>query len=138
MYRKQQLSRFYVISRVGAIEMDWQPITESQIRERILQAEARMNPQQSRLWSMIKILPQKWQQTPHGTEGHGFWVVAILGVLVLWFNDIEDGFNVSRYKNHGEIEEYWCNQDELEWAVQSLLNLIQHDHPLPNSSPPIT
>lgn len=105
--------------------MDWQPITELEVWDKILQGESRMNPDQSRLWSAIKILPQKWQQTSYGTEGNGFWVVAILGELVLWFNDIEDGFNVSRYKNYGEIEEYWCNQDELEWAVQSLLNLIQ-------------
>jgi hypothetical protein len=105
--------------------MDWQPITESEIRDKVIQAEARMNAEQSRLWSVMKIDPKKWEQTPYGTKGNGFWAVAIIGQSVVWFNDIEDGFNVSNYKKYGAIEEYWCNQDELEWTVQSLLNCIQ-------------
>src|SRR5688500_1409719 len=41
---------------------------------------------------------------------------------VLWFNDIEEGFNVSRFERAGEIRstEYWCNQDPLERALPLL------------------
>jgi len=96
-----------------------------------------MSPPQSRLWSVIKVMPEKWRQSPYGDTGGGFWVVAVLGELVLWYNDIEEGFNISRHKNFNEIKDYWCNQDELEWAVQALLNLIQDGYAPPTCSPPI-
>jgi hypothetical protein len=41
---------------------------------------------------------------------------------VLWYNDIEDGFNVSRFVQWGEIpsDEYWCSQDPLQYALPKL------------------
>src|SRR5688572_9001685 len=59
------------------------------------------------------------------TGGGGFWVVAIVGAYVARYNDIEYGFNSSRYSEVGPIDEYWCNQDELEHTIQSLLTRIQ-------------
>ena len=44
---------------------------------------------------------------------------------MIWFNDIEEGFNRSRFKVFGKIEEYYCNQDVLECQVQ---NIINHMH----------
>ncbi|WP_035060713.1 hypothetical protein [Andreprevotia chitinilytica] len=117
--------------------MSWQPISESKIWDKIICAESEMNPAQLRLWEVIKITPVKWQQSPYGNLGGGFWVVAILGQFVIWFNDIEDGFNVSSYEQYGFIKEYWCNQDELDLAVQSLLNCIQYGYSLPKCSAPI-
>jgi hypothetical protein len=111
--------------------MEWQPISETAIWDSIIQAEARMNAEKLRLWDAIKITPQKWAQIPYGIEGSGFWAVAVLGEMVVWFNDIEVGYNVSRYKSFGIIEEYLCNQDELEYTIQSLLNLVQHGYSLP-------
>jgi hypothetical protein len=105
-------------------QMDWTPIGESAICDKIIQAELRMNTEQSRLWGVLKITPIKWRQSPWGDAGQGFWVVGLIGEQVIWFNDIEDGFNISRYKTHGVIDEYWCNQDELEWAVQAISNAI--------------
>jgi hypothetical protein len=57
--------------------------------------------------------------------GGGFWAVALVGQTVVWFNDIEDGFNRSHYTTHGTIGAYWCNQDQLEWTVQHILNAIE-------------
>ncbi len=83
-----------------------------------------MNPAQRSLWEATKIAPEKWTQEPYGRDGGGFWVVALLGRNVVWFNDIEDGFNCSHYSQYGEIDEYYCDQDDLDQAVQSLLHLI--------------
>jgi hypothetical protein len=83
-----------------------------------------MNLPQRRLWELVRITPEKWRQEPYGKEGGGFWAVALLGTNVVWYNDIEDGFNCSRYSSRGTIDEYLCNQDELERAIQALLNLI--------------
>lgn len=97
-----------------------------------------MEPPQRRLWEAIRISPEKWQQEPYGSEGAGFWVVGILGALVVWYNDIEDGFNYSKYERFGTIEEYWCNQDRLEWILQTLLGYIESGQLVgPRASPPI-
>jgi hypothetical protein len=119
--------------------MDWEPISELELWDYINNAEIRMNIEQQRLWEIIRIDPQKWQEKQYGTLGGGFWVVAIIGQSVIWFNDIEDGFNISPYKQYGVISEYWCNQDELEFAIQRLLDCIQqgYDFRFPRCSPPL-
>lgn len=105
--------------------MNWKPISEADLWDRINSACARMTPEQSKVWEIIKILPQKWKEASYGELGGGFWVVGLIGSQVIWFNDIEDGFNQSTYTEFGEISEYWCNQDELERAVQNVINMIK-------------
>lgn len=105
--------------------MDWTPISEAGLWDKVISAEGRMNLQVLRLWETIKILPEKWSEQTYGTVGGGFWVVAIIGNRVIWFNDIEDGFNCSSYVVAGKLAEYFCNQDELEIAVQHVLTIIE-------------
>jgi hypothetical protein len=68
------------------------------------------------------IAPTKWSLPPWGDEGGGFWVVAVHLDRVLWYNDIEEGFNVSRFERCGDIrhDEYGCNQDTLRRALPQL------------------
>jgi hypothetical protein len=44
---------------------------------------------------------------------------------ILWYNDIEEGFNISDYKNYGEFEDYYANQSELSSSVAALFNFIK-------------
>lgn len=106
--------------------VEWEPISATALRKRIAQGCARMTPAQRRLWEAIRIEPEKWQQHPFGDNGRGFWVIGLIGRTVIWFNDIEDGFNRSRFSEYGTIDDYWCNQDELEVAVQYLLRALEH------------
>ena len=103
--------------------MNWKPTTEGEVWDDINDAYERMSLEQQRIWDVIKILPEKWTQEPWGDLGEGFWVVAIIGNTVIWYNDIEDGWNRSTYSQFGRIESYHCNQDNLEWQVQ---NVIDH------------
>lgn len=105
----------------------WAPISIGDLRNLILQGELELNDEQSNFWDLIKIEPEKWKEKKYGTEGGGFWVVAIFGKQVIWYNDIEEGFNTSTYKNYGEIEEYWCSQSELNYSVVILMNRIKGD-----------
>lgn len=105
--------------------MSWQPISESKIWDLIIDSLERMSLEQKRLWEVVQIVPEKWSQHPWGNEGGGFWVVGIIGSNVIWYNDIEDGFNRSTFTKFGEIDKYWCNQDELEWTVQNIINEIR-------------
>ncbi|MFV3129106.1 hypothetical protein [Niveispirillum sp. KHB5.9] len=104
--------------------MAWSAATESEIRDSINAAEERMSAEQLRLWECISVIPNKWVQHPYGDLGGGFWVVAIVGRFVVWFNDIEDGFDVSEYSVYGEISGYGASQYALEVAVQHLVNMI--------------
>jgi hypothetical protein len=106
--------------------VEWQPISEAALRDRVAQGVARMPLSHMRLWEAVRIDLQKWQQHPYGDAGGGFWVVAIVGLTVIWYNDIEEGFNRSRYSVYGQIEDYWCNQDELDLTIGYLMNTLEH------------
>ncbi|WP_214607046.1 hypothetical protein [Hymenobacter arizonensis] len=105
--------------------MQWEAITLEAVYDHILAAEEKMQGELWRFWQMIQIFPEKWQQTPYGDEGGGFWVVAVVGKRIIWYNDIEEGFNLSAYEQYGTFRDYWCNQDELVWPVQALLTEIK-------------
>ena len=100
--------------------MSWQPISKTELLEKIAHGEVNMSPSQLQFWETNRIPPQKWRLHPWGDQGEGFWVVAIIGKTVLWYNDIEDGFNHSQYTTHGVIDEYWCAQDELQHLIYKL------------------
>lgn len=84
--------------------MTWHPISAEGIQGEIDASRDRMTIAQRRFWEAIRIDPEKWQQHPYGDEGGGFWAVAVLGNTVIWYNDIEDGFNSSRYSKYGEVD----------------------------------
>jgi hypothetical protein len=72
----------------------WSPIMLEDLRDLVNAAEAVMNPAERRLWELVRVPPAKWHQEPWGNDGAGFWVVGILGLQVIWYNDIEDGFKL--------------------------------------------
>ncbi len=104
---------------------DWKPIKLSELYDEILKTESDLNGDLWNFWQLIKIDPEKWLEPQFGNEGGGFWVVAICGRKVIWYNDIEEGFNISDYNKYGQINGYYCNQDEVSWAVRQLFDLIK-------------
>lgn len=105
--------------------MKHQPISEVEILDEINSSYERMTLDQKRLWKLIKVTPKKWSEKQFGKIIEGFWVIAIIGDRVVWYNEIEEGFNQSQYHIYGKIDEYYCNQDELEWVIQNILNEIE-------------
>ncbi|MBV8467023.1 MAG: hypothetical protein JO218_13850 [Burkholderiales bacterium] len=105
--------------------MTWQPISESKLWDLINAAEARMTPRRRRMWDAVRVTPAKWAEPSYGELGGGFWVVGIQGETVVWYNDIEGGFNRSPYKTPGTIADYRCNQDELEHVMEYLLGRLE-------------
>jgi hypothetical protein len=41
-------------------------------------------------------------------QGNGFWVVGLIGRKVVYYNDIEEGFNISDYKTYGTVDGYFA------------------------------
>jgi len=105
----------------------WTPISLAELEEWISRGESKLEGEPLNFWNLIKIVPQKWEETAYGKEGGGFWVVAILGNAVVFYNDIDEGFNVSTYQTYGHISEYWCEQSELDWIVKLLYSRINEE-----------
>ncbi|MCC6373054.1 MAG: hypothetical protein IT236_18770 [Bacteroidia bacterium] len=103
----------------------WKPITLDELYNQIQKTETDLHGELWNFWQLLKIDPIKWMEKEFGAVGGGFWVVAICGTKVIWYNDIEEGFNISDYKTYGQIDAYFCNQDELSWAVTKLFELVK-------------
>lgn len=103
----------------------WEPISLNELEINILKGELELKGELLNFWNLIKIEPHKWQEKEFGEEGGGFWVVAIFGNEVIYYNDIEEGFNISPYETYGHIKEYWCNQSELNWTIIGLYERIR-------------
>jgi hypothetical protein len=99
----------------------WEPISITELYNRIIQSEQKMTASEHRFWKMLKIDPEKWTLTPEGNDGGGFWVIGLLGKNCIWFNDVEKGFNVSGYDYPGEIKEYRNTSADLIVLIQSFL-----------------
>ena len=81
------------------------------------------------LWIAIRIMPAKWELRPWGDDGGGFWVVAVFGGNCIYYNDIEEGFNISSFTVRCDggrlihrINDYFCKQDELHWIIHRMAN----------------
>lgn len=98
-------------------EQPWQIIYEEEIHELIAQAWDEMSGQLKAFWEEIKIVPEKWELEGYTPEGEGYWVVAQKDSYVIWYNNSEAGFNLSRFDESGQISEYQWRQEELETAV---------------------
>lgn len=105
--------------------MEWQPISEVSIWDLLNQSIPQMRSPEERLWEAMRIIPEKWGLSQNGDTGGCFWVVGLIARRVIRYNDIEEGFNLSLYSAYGVIDEYKCDQDSLESAVQRVLFLFE-------------
>jgi hypothetical protein len=116
-----------MIQILATIMTEWTPISSNALFIEIQKSEMELEGELLNFWQLIRIEPTKWAEKEFGQRGDGFWVVAICGTKIIWYNDIEDGFNISKYSIFGEIECYSCNQDELSLAVSQLYQTVKID-----------
>lgn len=88
---------------VGGQVMDWEAISRESLDELVVEGLAKATADERAVFSRAAVTPTKWQLSPWGDLGGGFWVVALMEDRVLWYNDIEDGFNVSQFVASGTI-----------------------------------
>ena len=102
--------------------MKWRPLSLMELREIIAHQLDHCSEELRAYLDSVAFEPAKWRQSPFGDEGSGFWAIASDQGRVLWYNDIEEGFNVSTFTDPGTFPdgEYWCYQDELKDAVVAL------------------
>ena len=110
----------------------WQPISEGSVLDKTNEAWPRMNFEQRRLWEIIKIVPEKWSQQKNH-HSHGSWVVAIVGRMLIWYDDIEDGFRQSLWTKYGVIDNDFSN---IELRLEEQLAIISTYFNTSLSGPP--
>jgi len=98
-----------------------EPISLSELEHLIQEGHKEMHGILANLWDLIKIPPVQWTESSHAAKGEGFWVIAIMGQNVIWYNDISKGFNNSRYTTAGHIDEYSEETDAFNWAIHKIL-----------------
>lgn len=100
----------------------WNPADKSRILKDIYYCELilSLQPAHLKFWEYIKMAPEKWAERTVGEQGGGFWVVAMIGKKVIYYNDIEEGYNLSPFTNYGEIDDYYAGQSELHEMIESL------------------
>jgi hypothetical protein len=103
----------------------WSPLSIDDLHDLIRESELEMSFSERQLWDLVRIVPEKWALPPWGDVGGGFWVVGLIGFHVIWYNDIEGGFNLSLYDRRGAINGYWCNQGSLQPVLWDLLHQIE-------------
>lgn len=102
------------------------PLTRAELEARIASGLAGVDERTRQHWDRIAIEPEKWDCSPWGDDGGGFWVVAVDGDQVLWYNEIEEGFATSPFSVRGVIGEYRCNQDDFELFLRTHVELNRH------------
>jgi len=99
---------------------EWQSISRSDF-ERFLNEElASCHPEERALFERTRTRIERRPLVDDRFLKTAF-VVACYGGEVMYYNDIEGGFNTSPLTDEGSILEYWCNQDNLQGALHTWL-----------------
>lgn len=100
--------------------MDWTPISLQELNNIIETSVTFMDTEVLSFWSSVKIIPEKRQASFYSTDDY-FWIVGKTKKYLIYYNDIEEGFNISKNNNSHEIEIVSAEQDELHFALIKLL-----------------
>lgn len=97
------------------------PINEEDIYDILLEAENGLRPICKRFWAGLKTEPQKWLEDSFDSKLGGFWVVGIFGENIIWYNELEDGFSISKYKKFGKMDHYNAYATPLSEIIEQIV-----------------
>lgn len=101
---------------------------EAAILKLTIQGRDHMTFKQKRIWDAITIHPEAWlYRHPNGHDSH-VWVVALIGRSVISYNEWDGGFDRSQFFRYGEIAQFGWGNDDLDVAVQHVLNELELGH----------
>ena len=97
--------------------------TIEELQARLLVSDKYLTGEIGRIWQLIRIDPERWTYE-HVHEGgcEYFWVVAIVGRHVIWYNHVDKGFNECVFQEFGRISEYSCDEYDLHQMLFQLIN----------------
>ena len=99
--------------------VDWKPATVAEVKQ-ILEVDlAACDPEQLAVFERYAVEPYPAPILRYGQTESVIVVARRNGEEVIYWEDVEEGFNVSPIDRSGTILEHWCNQDQLPFALNA-------------------
>ena len=95
---------------------EWQPATIDEVTEIIQEDLASCDSEQLQAFNRYRVQPYAAPINRYGNQETVIIVAQRENEVVYW-EDIDEGFNVSPIDKDGTILEHWCNQDQLGHAL---------------------
>ncbi len=103
------------------LTMKWRPATIEAVRN-IIQADlVNCDDEQVAAFEKYRVDPYSAPLVRYG-KVETVVVVARNGQEVIYWEDVDEGFNVSPVGFDGKILEHWCNQDDLGLALDAWID----------------
>lgn len=96
--------------------MDWAPASIIEVMQRVKQDLSECSPDQAAAYAKYAVNPYRASIDRYG-QREMVVVVARCHNQALYWEDVEEGFNVSPIGEDGTILEHGCNQDSLGQAI---------------------
>ncbi len=97
---------------------EWQPATVEKVKQIVEEDLRTCDAEQLTTFERYAIEPYVAPIVRYG-KIESVVVVARNGNEVIYWEDVEAGFNASPIDSNGRILEHWCNQDELPFALNA-------------------
>lgn len=91
---------------------EWRPATESDVQNIMIEDQRLFTDEQRELFDKYSVSLERVQIRRFNKLENAF-IVAKKGPSVLYYEDVEEGFNVSHRLIKGIIEDSGCEQDTL-------------------------
>ena len=98
--------------------MEWHPATIEEVKEIVQDDLAKCDDQQAATFRLYAVHPYVAPIVRYGNND-SVVVVARRRDEVIYWEDVEEGFNISTVATDGHILEHWCNQDGLGLALNA-------------------
>jgi hypothetical protein len=98
--------------------IDWKPATIAEVKQILNQDLAGCDAEQKAVFHRYAVEPYTAPIIRYG-QAESVIVVARRNDEVIYWEDVEEGFNVSPIDESGTILEHWCNQDQLPYALNA-------------------
>lgn len=97
--------------------MAWQPATIEDVKAIIREDLGKCDAAQSEAFRRFAVEPYAARLQRYGKAETAI-VVARKGIEAMYWEDVEEGFNISRVSSDGSLLDHHCNQDDLSLALQ--------------------
>lgn len=88
-----------------------------------------LTAQEKSFWHFIRIEPRKWIHTGYEDEKVEFFVVAVFGKRVIYYDDFEGGFSISEFEEYGKLIGGSSNQNDFHEYISNVFTFITSGNP---------
>ena len=97
--------------------MEWQPATIDDVKAIVRKDLGKCNAAQIEAFLRFAVEPYTAQLLRYGKPENAV-VIARKDAEAMYWEDVEEGFNISRVGSDGSLLDHRCNQDDLSLALQ--------------------